>query len=86
MTRETSYELQVLAGQSSGTGNNSIHQDDNDGIEIGADSSNRHEFSLPPADGGRQAWCFLAACFAMEAIIWGEHLHSPYTSPPNQII
>lgn len=32
-----------------------------------------HEFqSLPPADSGRQAWLFLAACFFVEALIWGE--------------
>ncbi|TDZ37130.1 MFS transporter asaE [Colletotrichum spinosum] len=31
-----------------------------------------HEFSsLPPVDGGKQAWLFLAACFAIEALVWG---------------
>ena len=30
------------------------------------------EFSLPPADGGRDAWLFLAGCFAIEALVWGE--------------
>ncbi|KAF7557278.1 hypothetical protein G7Z17_g819 [Cylindrodendrum hubeiense] len=29
------------------------------------------EFSLPPVDGGKQAWCFLAACFCVDALIWG---------------
>ena len=29
------------------------------------------EFSLPRADGGRQAWLFLAGCFAIEALVWG---------------
>ncbi|MCJ1309717.1 hypothetical protein MMC25_003377 [Agyrium rufum] len=29
------------------------------------------EFSLPPADGGRQAWLFLAGCFMIEALVWG---------------
>ncbi|WDK15584.1 major facilitator superfamily transporter [Colletotrichum graminicola] len=27
--------------------------------------------SLPPVDGGRQAWLFLAACFAIEMLVWG---------------
>jgi hypothetical protein len=31
-----------------------------------------HEFSLPPVDSGKDAWLFLAACFVMEALIWGE--------------
>ena len=30
------------------------------------------EFSLPPVDSGKDAWLFLAACFVMEALIWGE--------------
>ncbi|KAI0012481.1 MFS general substrate transporter [Xylariaceae sp. FL0662B] len=31
----------------------------------------RAEFSLPPVDGGKDAWLFLAACFAVEALVWG---------------
>jgi len=31
-----------------------------------------HEFSLPPADGGKQAWLFLAAGFVVEALVWGQ--------------
>jgi hypothetical protein len=30
------------------------------------------EFSLPKADGGKDAWLFLAACFTVEALVWGE--------------
>lgn len=26
---------------------------------------------LPPADGGADAWLFLAACFMIEALVWG---------------
>jgi hypothetical protein len=33
---------------------------------------NRPEFSLPQADGGRDAWLFLAACFVIEALVWGR--------------
>lgn len=29
------------------------------------------EFSLPRADGGRQAWLLLAGAFVMEALVWG---------------
>jgi hypothetical protein len=34
------------------------------------------EFSLPPVDSGKDAWLFLAACFVMEALIWGESRRS----------
>jgi hypothetical protein len=27
--------------------------------------------SIPPADGGKDAWLFLAACFMVEALVWG---------------
>jgi hypothetical protein len=30
-----------------------------------------HEFSLPPVDGGKDAWLFLAASFVIEALVWG---------------
>lgn len=30
-----------------------------------------HEFSLPPVDRGKDAWLFLAACFVIEALVWG---------------
>ncbi|KAL2282895.1 hypothetical protein FJTKL_10270 [Diaporthe vaccinii] len=29
------------------------------------------EFSLPPVDTGKDAWLFLAACFVIEALVWG---------------
>lgn len=36
------------------------------------------EFSLPPADKGKQAWLFLAACWAVEALVFGEQsFHLP---------
>lgn len=34
--------------------------------------SDRPEFSLPRADGGKDAWLFLAACFVVEALVWGK--------------
>jgi len=33
-----------------------------------------YEFSLPRADGGKDAWLFLAACFTVEALVWGMFL------------
>jgi hypothetical protein len=29
---------------------------------------------LPPVDGGKDAWLFLAAGFIIEGLTWGEHL------------
>ncbi|KAK3333914.1 major facilitator superfamily domain-containing protein [Cercophora scortea] len=42
----------------------------------------RHEFSsLPPVDGGKDAWLFLAACFMVEALVWGVYLTNLTVSP-----
>lgn len=30
---------------------------------------------LPPVDGGKDAWLFLAASFVVEALVWGKSLH-----------
>jgi hypothetical protein len=32
-------------------------------------------FSLPPTDGGKDAWLFLFACFMLEGLIWGTYLY-----------
>lgn len=37
-------------------------------------SQGLHEFSLPPVDGGKHAWFFLAASFFVEALTWGMYL------------
>ncbi|KAL8874706.1 MAG: hypothetical protein Q9198_006846, partial [Flavoplaca austrocitrina] len=34
-------------------------------------SSSLDESTLPPVDGGKDAWLFLAACFVVEALVWG---------------
>lgn len=55
-----------------------------------------HEFSLPPADSGKAAWLFLAACFVVEVLIWGFSFsfgvfqdyystHEPFASNPSGI-
>ncbi|KAL1745717.1 major facilitator superfamily domain-containing protein [Schizophyllum fasciatum] len=35
-----------------------------------AEEPRRNESSLPPADGGMQAWCFLLAAFFVDATVW----------------
>ena len=37
----------------------------------GASTDVRVEFSLPPVDGGKAAWLFLAGSFFVEALTWG---------------
>ncbi|KAK2011080.1 major facilitator superfamily transporter [Colletotrichum eremochloae] len=37
----------------------------------GSDNEGQEFLSLPPVDGGKQAWLFLAACFAIEMLVWG---------------
>jgi hypothetical protein len=27
---------------------------------------------LPPSDGGKRAWIFLAGCYLFEALVWGQ--------------
>lgn len=34
------------------------------------------EFSLPPVDTGAAAWLFLAACWGVEALTFGETCHN----------
>ncbi|KAH6681406.1 major facilitator superfamily domain-containing protein [Halenospora varia] len=54
------------------------------------------EFSLPQADGGQDAWLFLASCFIIEALVWGfpfsfgvfqeyYSTHEPFSSKPSGI-
>ncbi|KAJ5375255.1 hypothetical protein N7517_007261 [Penicillium concentricum] len=43
-----------------------------EGTIEGINVSNVHyDTQLPPMDGGMNAWLFLAACFVMEALVWG---------------
>lgn len=46
-------------------------------LEVSPDGSTAdlHEANLPPVDRGRGAWGFLAACFMIEALIWGKQMH-----------
>lgn len=40
-----------------------------DGLEA---ANEREASSLPPVDGGKHAWLFLAACFTIECFVWGK--------------
>ncbi|KAK1671493.1 major facilitator superfamily transporter [Colletotrichum godetiae] len=41
------------------------------GVLNDSHSASQEFSSLPPVDGGKQAWLFLAACFAVEMLVWG---------------
>lgn len=36
------------------------------------DITEHNDSHLPPVDTGKGAWLFLAACFMIEALIWGS--------------
>lgn len=41
------------------------------GGDINSDDIPQQDFTLPPVDRGKDAWMFLAACWAIEALVWG---------------
>ena len=45
-----------------------------------ARSATNEGFSLPPTDGGKDAWLCLLSCFMLEAMIWGMS-HDPSCTP-----
>ncbi|KAF7890736.1 uncharacterized protein EAF01_010545 [Botrytis porri] len=40
-------------------------------LEEGTNDQDNTDGNIPRADGGKDAWLFLAACFLFEALIWG---------------
>jgi hypothetical protein len=52
-------------------------------LEVSPDGSTAdlHEANLPPVDRGRGAWGFLAACFMIEALIWGMCMYTSEYPP-----
>ena len=44
---------------------------DNGGLNQNFEPAQNLTNSLPPADGGKDAWLFLIACFMVEALVWG---------------
>jgi hypothetical protein len=59
----------VLGDLSSFLGSNVL----DNGTEHPQDEPNHHEFSLPPADRGKDAILFLVAWFVVEALVWGRY-------------
>jgi hypothetical protein len=59
MESQNEFELTDLAEE-----RNAINQPS-------AGPAGHHEFSLPQADGGKEAWLFLVAGFVVEALVWG---------------
>lgn len=56
-----------------------LNHDDQELDALGANSepqASSNEFSLPPVDTGAAAWLFLAACWGVEALTFGEILHN----------
>jgi hypothetical protein len=39
------------------------------------------EFSLPPVDGGKDAWLLLFSAFVLEILVWGTYFHLILTQP-----
>lgn len=40
-----------------------------------SDETHRSANAIPPADSGKQAWLFLAACAMVEVLVWGQYTH-----------
>jgi hypothetical protein len=40
------------------------------------------QVNLPRADGGLEAWLFLAGCFTIEALVWGRLISSLFSHLP----
>ncbi|KAI0879155.1 major facilitator superfamily domain-containing protein [Hypoxylon argillaceum] len=62
-----------------------------------ADFTQRQEFSLPPVDGGKDAWLFLAAVFVVDGLVWGfpfafgvfqnyYNSHQPFAGQPSIVV
>jgi hypothetical protein len=65
---QLSVELRHLDGRTS-NGNNQ-QQNSTVGAEDSRNPST--EFTLPPVDGGKDAWLVLAACWGVEAVTFGK--------------
>jgi len=67
MSRSETFELTTAANQRP-----QYHEEPEQYSVSNDHAPSEHEqFSLPPADGGKDAWLFLASCFMLEALIWG---------------
>lgn len=73
---DTNEDHELTAATVGGAG---INDDDHDDV-----SNNAVDLqALPPADRGKAAWLTLAACFVLEASVWGyagQSTHPPLSS------
>lgn len=71
MSQTTTISLEALTRESpqQRSGDTTPRDEPGDAFESG--QGPHHEFSLPPVDTGKDAWLFLAACFVIEALVWG---------------
>ena len=72
-TATISLEALTRETQQPPSGEATPRDEPGDAFESGQGPGPHHEFSLPPVDTGKDAWLFLAACFVIEALVWGEH-------------
>jgi hypothetical protein len=50
-----------------------LNEFQNGEVQESHDLTGHTEFSLPRADGGRDAWLFLTAGFMAEFMVWGQY-------------
>lgn len=48
------------------------HSADEPSLTPSESVAERNESQLPPIDSGKDAYMFLAACFALDALVWGK--------------
>lgn len=88
--------LHAERAEGSSHNSESTRQSDIELQDLQTTHSEREQVSLPPADGGYQAWLLLAGCFVINVLIWGfafsfgvlqEYYttHEPFSSQPNGI-
>ncbi|KAI1321257.1 MFS general substrate transporter [Xylariaceae sp. FL0255] len=73
---ESSTELDNITpaanhGRGNEYGDPPLEQGQRSSQDENQNTSGNPEFSLPPVDGGKDAWLFLAACFVVDALMWG---------------
>lgn len=78
MSPTATISLDNLTAEAGDT-NVSPRREEADAFDAAQDG--RPESSPPPADRGKDAWLFLAACCILEALVWGEHRHPDNAHP-----
>lgn len=70
MDNNNSIEAEIPLAEVNGVEQTTFHSEERDMNP----NSTMPEFSLPPVDGGRDAWLCLLGCFFIEAFVWGEYI------------